>query len=261
MTLFQPNDRTPLLALPYLIADQAQKHVTVNEALNAIDRLMYLSFDARDVLEPPAAPVEGATYSIGAQARGAFLGYDGYIAIWRAGQWAFHLPREGWRAWNIETHSFLVFSQNQWIAALAPSDDGGTPTSPGGSGAVPDDRVELIAGLTLYRELMSVNLDGANSNRVLSVDLIPHHRMFLGVAVKVIRKIEGTQSWRLGDYVSTSRYGHGLPVNVGTRVMGLSSPAYVYWADQPLVLNTEKNGVFSSGQIDFVTYSIGMTID
>ncbi len=50
---------TPNLALPYLAAAQAQKHVTVNEALDALDGLVQLSVISAALAAPPGKPGRG----------------------------------------------------------------------------------------------------------------------------------------------------------------------------------------------------------
>ena len=47
---------TPNLSLPYLATAQAQKHVTVNEALSQLDGLVQLSVLDRDLASPPGSP-------------------------------------------------------------------------------------------------------------------------------------------------------------------------------------------------------------
>ena len=50
-----PDTSTHLL-LPYLLAAQAQKHVTVNEALRLLDGLVQLAVLDRHLTAPPAEP-------------------------------------------------------------------------------------------------------------------------------------------------------------------------------------------------------------
>ena len=50
-----PDTSTHLL-LPYLLAAQAQKHVTVNEALRLLDGLVQLAVLDRHLTAPPASP-------------------------------------------------------------------------------------------------------------------------------------------------------------------------------------------------------------
>lgn len=50
---------SPHLALPYLEAAQAQKHVTHNEALRALDAVVMLAVLDRDLASPPGSPSDG----------------------------------------------------------------------------------------------------------------------------------------------------------------------------------------------------------
>ena len=53
------SDATNHLLLPYILAAQAQKHVTHNEALRILDGLVHLSVLDRDLTAPPASPADG----------------------------------------------------------------------------------------------------------------------------------------------------------------------------------------------------------
>ena len=53
-----PDISTHLL-LPYLLAAQAQKHVTVNEALRLLDGLVQFAVLDRHLTAPPASPADG----------------------------------------------------------------------------------------------------------------------------------------------------------------------------------------------------------
>ena len=50
------DDATPRLGLPYLAAAQAQKHVTMNEALSLLDGLVSTSAVSRSLAAQPASP-------------------------------------------------------------------------------------------------------------------------------------------------------------------------------------------------------------
>jgi len=52
------SDTTTQLVLPYILAAQAQKHVTHNEALRLLDGLVQLSVLDRDLTAPPVSPRE-----------------------------------------------------------------------------------------------------------------------------------------------------------------------------------------------------------
>lgn len=101
------SDVSPNLALPYISPGQAQKHVTHNEAVRALDALTQIAVDDRDSVEPPATPDEGARYIVAAGAAGDWAGYDHAVAAWQDGAWAFYPPAEGWLAW-IRDEDILV---------------------------------------------------------------------------------------------------------------------------------------------------------
>jgi len=62
---------SPNLNLPYLLAAQAQKHVTHNEALDRLDAIVQLSVLQSDLSTPPALPEVGERYIVAAGAVGA----------------------------------------------------------------------------------------------------------------------------------------------------------------------------------------------
>ena len=61
-------ENTPNLSLPYIMPSQAQKHVTHNEALRALDILVQLAVLDRDLTVPPSAPDEGDRHIVAAAA-------------------------------------------------------------------------------------------------------------------------------------------------------------------------------------------------
>jgi hypothetical protein len=64
-------DNTTNLNLPFLMPAQAQKHVTVNEALLRLDALVQASVSSATTLAQPTAPVDGALYILPASKTGA----------------------------------------------------------------------------------------------------------------------------------------------------------------------------------------------
>jgi hypothetical protein len=108
---------TPNLALPFLEAAQAQKHVTHNAALTLLDAVVMLSIVDRDLTAPPASPADGSRYLVAMGASGAWSGHDGKIAAFADGAWAFHTPQEGWLAWIADEDAFIVFEGANWTGA------------------------------------------------------------------------------------------------------------------------------------------------
>ena len=107
---------TPSLALPLLAADQAQKHVTHNEALSVLDAIVQLSVEDRDLAAPPDAPPEGVRYIVAADPSGAWAGHAGDVAAWVDGAWSFYQPRKGWRCWVEDEAALLVRDGSAWVS-------------------------------------------------------------------------------------------------------------------------------------------------
>lgn len=58
------SQTSPRLTLPFIQLAQAQKHVTHNKAVRALDLLVQLSFEDDALTAPPAAPSEGECISL-----------------------------------------------------------------------------------------------------------------------------------------------------------------------------------------------------
>ncbi|WP_196259208.1 DUF2793 domain-containing protein [Pelagibacterium limicola] len=121
---------TARLALPLIAAEQAQKHITHNEALLVLDAAVQLRVTARDATEPPAAPEPGQTFAIGSGAAGAWTGREGQLATWTAGGWRYLIPQTGWIAWDETAGAPVIFDGASWRALLANLDGIGIGTTP-----------------------------------------------------------------------------------------------------------------------------------
>lgn len=109
------SDATTHLLLPYILAAQAQKHVTHNEALRLLDGLVQLSVLDRDMTAPPGSPADGDRYIVGSGASGDWAGWDLSVALWTDGAWLRLPPRTGWRAWVENEGLLLVYDGASWI--------------------------------------------------------------------------------------------------------------------------------------------------
>lgn len=108
-------DTTPNLALPYIVAAQAQKHVSHNEAIRALDALVQIGITDRDLATPPSAPDAGARYIIASPATDVWSGREDQIAAWQDGAWAFYTPQIGWIAWITNETVAVVWDGTDWI--------------------------------------------------------------------------------------------------------------------------------------------------
>lgn len=110
------TDMTPRLGLPYLLAGQAQKEITHNEALNLVDMLAQATVRDRSRTVPPADPAPGDCHVVAAGASGAWSGKDGQIAAWYGG-WRFAAPRPGWSLWVEAERRALRWDGSGWAPA------------------------------------------------------------------------------------------------------------------------------------------------
>lgn len=109
------SDATTNLLLPYILAAQAQKHVTHNEALRLLDGLVQLSVRGAARTAPPGSPADGDRYIVAAGGAGDWAGWDMNVALWADGAWLRLPPRTGWRAWVEDEGVLLVYDGTGWI--------------------------------------------------------------------------------------------------------------------------------------------------
>lgn len=109
---------TSRLKLPLLDAAQAQKHVTVNEALLLIDLLVGVIPVLDRTLGAPPAAVDGAVYILGGTGTGAWAGFSANdLALKLDGGWRRVLPSQGMiAAVAAEGGVQLTWSGTAWIA-------------------------------------------------------------------------------------------------------------------------------------------------
>lgn len=108
---------TENLSLPYILPAQAQKHVTHNEALQALDALVHLAVIDTTLVAPPASPQAGDRYIVPVDATDAWTDRAGDIAAWQEGAWSFYSPQAGWIACSGTSLDLLVFDGAGWRPA------------------------------------------------------------------------------------------------------------------------------------------------
>ena len=109
-------ERTPRLDLPYIMPSQAQKHVTHNEAVRALDTLVHLAVAASGIDEPPAGVADGDSFIVGPAPTGAWANArTDQVASLEDGAWALRTPLTGWRAFVANSGTTVVFDGAAWI--------------------------------------------------------------------------------------------------------------------------------------------------
>lgn len=102
--------------LPHLAVGQAQKHVTVNEALRRLDAVVQLGVVSVTTTALPASSSDGAVYIVPSDKSGpAWSAYaNSSLGYYRDGTWAQIPPREGWIAYVRDTDQVMIHTGAAW---------------------------------------------------------------------------------------------------------------------------------------------------
>lgn len=230
---------TAQLGLPLLQPAQAQKHVTVNEALVRLDGLVQLVLESVTQAMAPTLPTEGKAWGVPAGATGDWAGRAGWIAIAVNGGWEFVTPKAGWRAQVADRGLGAVHDGSQWQV-------GHLSLSSSGAGV----RVGLV-------EVDHAVQPGAVT---ATGSIIPSHALVLGVTARVVTTLTGTlTSWALGNPGATGRYGSGLGLAAGSYAQGVLASPMAFYAPTPLEL-VASGGTFSAGMVRIAVHYLDLTL-
>ncbi len=220
---------TANLQLPLVAAAQAQKHVTVNEALARLDASVQITIETRFDSAPPALPVDGQSYVVATGGVDAWEGRDGQIAAYLNGGWLFFVPQQGWQVFARDESKRLSYDGRYWI-------DDALAMSPGGA----------VTGADVIER--DITLSGGGSFEDTGF-LIPPNTSVFGVTGRVLSALTGTMtSWSLGVEGSETRYGSGLGIGAGSYVLGLTGQPLTYYAATRLRLSAD-DGEFTAGTL------------
>jgi len=227
------------LTLPFLEAAQAQKHVTVNEALLALDTLVQPNVLDRDLATPPGSPTDGDRYIVGSSATSDWAGKDFDIAVWQDGLWKFYDPRQGWFVWVQDESVLLIYDGAAWqfftdvagFVSLAIN----TTVS-----ISPNNALNKMA--IAEEELTS--LSGASVDTTI---VIPDRAIVFGVSVRTTTAITGASSFDCGISGEASKFGGSLGIAAGSTNAGVIGPT-AFYADTPIRL-TANGSNFTGGAV------------
>jgi len=231
--------RTVQLDLPLLAPSQAQKHVTMNEALVRLDAAARPRVIASDLSNPPAAAADGESYLVPVAAGGAWAGRTGQIAVRSNGGWIYFSPASGWRIWDEADFCERAFDGVDWAPhAVA--------MSPGGAA-------------TISRVIEFEHAIDPGAINATSVS-IPSNASVIGVTGRVIDPIHGPglTGWRAGVVGSDNRYGSGIGLASGSFLAGLTGSPVTYYSNTPLLLSAE-GGAFAGGFVRLAIHVVQLS--
>lgn len=210
--------------LPQVAADQAQKHIPVNWALDLIDAALGAVVVSATTASPPGSPVLGAAYIVPDGAAFGQVG-QGNIAVWAAGAWQAFSPPLGARVFVADEGRERVRTAAGWL---------------------PGQVAGALTGAALGLEVIDrfVNLSGASA--VLS-NLIPARCIVLGATSWVVNAVTGAPSYGVGIPGETTKFGGSLGVAVGSNNIGVIGPTAIY-SPTNLVI-TPTSGSFTGGRL------------
>ena len=230
---------TANFALPLIAPAQAQKHVTVNDALARIDAGLQLVLQSRSQAIPPMTVVDGQVYSVPTGGVNAWAGQDGKLAVAANGGWVFAVPGRGWRAFVLDECVTVLHDGSSWRAAVVALSPGGASTQA--------RIVEVDHTITA----------GAMSD---TITVVGNGEQVIGVTGRILSAVTGTlASWDLGVAGATNRYGGGLGLAQGSWIRGLSGSPVTYYADTALRL-TAQGGDFAGGSIRFAVHIVTLGV-
>lgn len=154
---------TARLSLPLIAAGQAQKDVTHNEAILALDRLVALSVASRTLAAPPPTPAAGQCHIVPAAGVAAWGHSAGTLLHWQGTGWLAQAPIEG-QIVLVADEGLMLVHRSGWqplwpVAGLSISGRSvlaATPagvTVPMGGGTVDSEaRTAIAAIITALRQ-------------------------------------------------------------------------------------------------------------
>lgn len=173
-------DTSTILSLPYIQAAQAQKHVTHNQAVEALDVLVQLAVSSRTITDPVSNPQDGARYIVASGGTGSWSGHDGQVAVHLDGVWQFHTPNAGWRAWIADEGGVAVFDGAAWITQ--PVDTNGLALVGVNTTADTTNRLSVSAPATLLNHEGADHRVKINKNAVADTASLLYQSGFSGRA-------------------------------------------------------------------------------
>jgi len=222
--------------LPLVQAAQAQKHVTVNEALARLDAAAQLRLVSLSEPVPPVVASDGVAYGVPFGAVNSWDGHAGEVAIYANGGWVFLTPSLGWSAWIADLDDSALFDGYGWRIGARSLSSNGAAT--------------VFSTIEFDHEI----LPGPDST---TIETIEDSMLVFGITGRVLNTITGTglTTWRLGTAANFNLYGGGLEATAGTIIHRLTGKPTVSFGDEALLL-TPAAGDFIGGTVRLVIHGM-----
>lgn len=222
------SSETARLQMALVQPAQAQKHVTVNEALMRLDASVNLVIESASQVNPPETVLDGQCWAVPGQAQGAWSGQGGRLAFGSNGGWVFLPPRRGMRAFVADRGVEAIHNGLDWVVGAMSLGVSGAGMMVG----MAEDEVVITAGTT-----------------VISAAFIPAGAMVIGAVARVTAPLTGTLTgWRMGTAGATNRFGQGLGKAQESWARGILGSPMTYYQPEPVLL-TAEGGSFAAGRI------------
>lgn len=233
------STETARLQLPLLQSAQAQKHVTVNEALMRLDGMSNLTLESVSTAAPPVAGVDGQCWGVPAGATGDWTARTGTIAIGANGGWVFVEPARGMRAFVADAGLHAIHDGQAWFLGASALGKTGAGLAQGmaegevtiGTGSVFDTGIAIPAGA-----------------------------MVIGAVARVAQTLGGSLTgWRLGSPGADNRFGQGLGKAQGSWTRGMLGSPMTYYTGSNLLM-TAEGGTFGGGLVRLAVFWMALRL-
>lgn len=204
-------DHTARLDLPFIMAGQALKHITHNEALDRLDILVQPIVQSASLATPPAAPLPGEAWIVPAGATGVWSGHGGEIAAFQAGAWRFYDPAQGWQVFDRAAEALLIYSGAAWVAVAATG--AGLPQLGVNTSADATNRLAVAAEATLLTHAGAGHQVKVNKGAAAQTASLLFQSNWSGRAEMGLM---GDDNWRIKVSPDGSTWRDAITVNAAT---------------------------------------------
>lgn len=111
-----PNSFSALLGTVLIEANQANKYLTINQAIQELE--IRLGSGVLDIVDdPPVSPADASLYLVGASPTGVFVGFEHHYAFFSNSNWSFLIPVAGLSTIVINRNNalYLYDATLNWI--------------------------------------------------------------------------------------------------------------------------------------------------